>query len=86
MRASSEKGGGGVRFPPPILRLHSETDDDFENKPYILKMPASESAINIQDIISFSKRVDPTPERIRNSIADLSWKKQMERVIAELNL
>ncbi len=66
--------------------IYSETDDDFENKPYILKMPASESAINIQDIISFSKRVDPTPERIRNSIADLSWKKQMERVIAELNL
>ena len=61
--------------------IYSETDTDFDNKPYVLKMPADESAINIENIIRFYQQLAITPHQIRGSIEDLSWKHQMERVI-----
>jgi glycosyltransferase involved in cell wall biosynthesis len=61
--------------------IYSETDSDFDNKPYTLKAPADETPIDINQIISFYKTVKLTPSDIRNSIQDLSWKCQMERVI-----
>ena len=61
--------------------IYSETDTDFDNKPYVLKMPADESAINIEDIIRFYQQLAITPHQIRDSIEDLSWKHQMERVV-----
>lgn len=64
--------------------IYSETDTDFDNKPYVLKMPADEKAINIEDIISFYQQLTITPQQIRDSIADLSWKHQMGKVIYTL--
>ena len=61
--------------------IYSETDTDFDNKPYVLKMPADETAINIENIISFYQQLAITPHQIRDSIEDLSWKHQMERVV-----
>ena len=60
---------------------YSETDTDFDNKPYVLKMPADETAINIEKIIEFYRGQGETPMQIRDSIKDLSWKNQMKRVI-----
>lgn len=64
--------------------IYSETDSDFDNKPYVLKAPADESAINIQTIIDFNRNITMSPQAIRDSILDLSWKCQMERVIKEV--
>ena len=64
--------------------IYSETDSDFDSKPYVLKAPADESPINIQDIIDFYKKNIMSPIDIRNSIAKLSWKHQMEQVIKEV--
>ena len=64
--------------------VYSETDTDFDKKPYILKMPADESAIKIEDIIKFYHQLTITPQQIRDSIADLSWKHQMGKVIHTL--
>lgn len=61
--------------------IYSETDTDFDWQPYILKMPANESAICIEDIISFYLKLTITPQQIRDSIQHLSWKNQMKRVI-----
>ena len=61
--------------------IYSETDTDFDNRPYVLKMPADESAIIIEDIISFYKQLTIKPQQIRDSIEDLSWKHQMGKVI-----
>lgn len=61
--------------------IYSETDSDFDNKPYILKAPADETPIDIDRIIAFYRTVKLTPSEIRDSIQDLSWKCQMERVI-----
>jgi glycosyltransferase involved in cell wall biosynthesis len=64
--------------------IYSETDSDFDNMPYVLKAPADESAIDIQEIINFHNKTTMSPQTIRNSIQNLSWRCQMERVIKEV--
>lgn len=61
--------------------IYSEIDDDFEDKPYILQVPADESPIDISKIIDFYSRVTVTSEEIRNSVQYLSWKNQMQKVL-----
>ncbi len=60
--------------------IYSENDTDFDKKPYVLKMPADETAINIEDIIRFYQHLNISPQEIRSSIENLSWKNQMKRV------
>lgn len=64
--------------------IYSEYDSDFEQMPYILKVPADETPINISQIISFYKKAMINPLYIRNSISSLSWKEQMKKVINQL--
>ena len=64
--------------------IYSEIDSDFEEKPYILKAPADESPVNIEQVIDFIDHLTMTPEEIRKSIYDLTWEKQMEKVINEV--
>ena len=64
--------------------VYSETDTDFEGKPYILKVPADESPIDIHAIVDFYNGLDIEPQAIRDSIKHLSWKEQMQKVINEL--
>ena len=61
--------------------IYSETDTDFDQKPYVLKVPADETPIDINNIIQFYKRLSMSPLEIRESIKDLSWKNQMEIVL-----
>lgn len=63
--------------------IYSEEDDDFDQKKYIMRVNADESPINILDIIQFYRRVNSiSPIEIRNSILNLSWKNQMEKVLS----
>lgn len=62
--------------------FYSETDPDFESQPYVLKMPANETAIPIEDIIKFYDSFALSPEEIRSTIEPaLSWNSQMKKVI-----
>lgn len=65
--------------------IYSEIDNDFENRPYIIKAPADESAIDIKKVIDFYEHLSTTPEEIRSSIKDLSWKNQMDKVIKRIS-
>ena len=65
--------------------IYSETDEDFEQMPYILKISPDESPVSIPHLIRFYRSVSWTPVQIRNSIQNLSWTKQMEKVIRELD-
>jgi len=49
--------------------------------PYIMKIPADESIVNITTILSFYNQLHTTPQTIRNSIQSLSWNNQMKKVI-----
>ena len=64
--------------------IYSETDSDFDNRPYVLKAPADESPIDINQIISFYRKLTMTAQEIRESIQDLSWKSQMQHVIKNI--
>ena len=61
--------------------IYSESDSDFDNRPYVLKTPADESPVCIDDIIKFYNKLSCAPLDIRNSIEELSWKNQMKKVI-----
>lgn len=61
--------------------MYSETDSDFDQKPYVLKAPADESSIDINSIIRFYQQLSLTPIEIRDSIKELSWENQMGIVI-----
>lgn len=64
--------------------IYSETDDDFEQMPYILKAPANETPICINRILEFLSDFNMPPIEIRNSISHLSWKEQMRIVLEQL--
>ena len=64
--------------------IYSETDSDFDNMPYVLKAPADESPVNIQEIVSFYQQLTLSPQQIRDSIKDLSWECQMRHVLKDI--
>lgn len=64
--------------------IYSEQDSDFDHKPYIIKAPADESPIDVQQIINFIDDFDLKPEDIRKTVGNLAWKIQMQRVVDEV--
>ncbi|MGN0282382.1 MAG: glycosyltransferase family 1 protein [Prevotella sp.] len=67
-----------------ISFIYSENDSDFEDKSYIIKAPADESPINIQDIINYIDNNNINPKDIRKTVEHLSWKCQMGKVISNI--
>ena len=65
---------------------YSETDEDFDSMPYVLKIPADESPVDIQKLINFHHTLHLTPKEIRESVRPLSWKAQMQKVIDEVGI
>ncbi|MGN0257410.1 MAG: glycosyltransferase family 1 protein [Bacteroides sp.] len=63
---------------------YSECDDDFDAMPYVLKVPADESPIDIQQVINFCHAQTMQPQAIRESISHLSWDEQMKKVVEYL--
>ena len=64
--------------------IYSEQDSDFDYQPYIIKAPADESPIDIQQIIDFMDSFTMKPDNIRKTVEHLAWKIQMQRVIDEV--
>lgn len=64
---------------------YSETDDDFDHMPYVWKVAADESPVDVQALIDFRHTLKMTPAEIRESARPLSWKAQMQKVIDEVN-
>ena len=64
--------------------IYSEQDSDFDDQPYVLKAPADESPVEIQQIIDFVSSVQMHPKEIRLTVEHLSWKRQMQKVIDNL--
>ena len=61
--------------------IYSEQDSDFDHQTYVLKAPADESPVNIQQIIDFVEANQLKPADIRKSVEHLSWKIQMQQVV-----
>ena len=65
---------------------YSETDADFDAMPYVWKVPADESAVDVPKLIAFQRSLKIPPVEIRESVRPLSWKAQMQKVIEEVGL
>lgn len=61
--------------------IYSEQDCDFDQQPYVLKAPADESPVDIQQIVDFMDHFTMKPEDIRKTMEHLKWKIQMQRVL-----
>ena len=61
--------------------IYSETDEDFEQKPYIIKAPADESPVCLDEIVDFLENRHFEPENVRRSIGHLTWSEQMKKVV-----
>ena len=66
-----------------IVFCYSEENSDFDNAPYVLKIPADESPIDVPQILEFIDHHQFQPEEIRKTVENLSWKIQMQKVIDE---
>ena len=60
---------------------YSEIDSDFENKPYVIKVPADESPIEVLKLLDFIDSHHFEPCEIRRTVENLAWKNQMQQVI-----
>ena len=63
--------------------IYSEQDSDFDHQPYVIKALPNESPIDVPQIMDFIDHHQFKPEDIRKTVENLSWKKQMQKVIDE---
>jgi glycosyltransferase involved in cell wall biosynthesis len=61
--------------------VYSETDSDFDDRPYILKAPADETPLDIDEVVRFYHSLTLSPQTIRESVKELSWQHQMNIVL-----
>ena len=64
--------------------IYSEEDSDFDHQPYVLKAPADETPIDIQQIVDYIDHFTIEPGEIRKTVEHLTWKIQMQKVINQL--
>ena len=64
--------------------VYSENDSDFDHQPYVLKVPADESPIDIARIVAFEEQLTMTSLEIRQTVEHLSWKVQMQNVVEKI--
>lgn len=65
--------------------VYSENDSDFDHQPYVLKVPADESPVDIARIVAFEEQLTMAPQQIRQTVEHLSWKVQMQQVVNEVS-
>ena len=65
--------------------IYSEQDADFDGQPYVRKVPADESPVNIRQLLDFYDHFQLSPQEVRQTVAQLDWKTQMGNVIERLN-
>jgi glycosyltransferase involved in cell wall biosynthesis len=64
--------------------IYSEEDEDFDAQPYVLKVPADETPIRIEDLVEFYTSQAWDSAAIRRSVEKLTWKVQMQKVVEAL--
>lgn len=65
--------------------VYSETDDDFDGMPYVLKAPANDDPVDIAGLLRFWRSLEMSPGQIRATVEPaLSWDVQMRKVLTEM--
>lgn len=67
--------------------VYSEQDDDFDAMPYVFKAPADDTPLDIAALVRFRDSLRMPPAAIRATVEQtLSWDRQMELILQDLNL
>lgn len=66
--------------------VYSENNEDFDDKPYVIKVEPNESPIDIPRLIDRFNSITLKSEEIRRSVKNLSWDDQMEKVVKEVQI
>ena len=61
--------------------IFSEQDSDFDEQPYVLKIPADESPVDMNKIWNFMDSFQMKPVEIRKTVEHLTWTIQMQKVV-----
>ena len=61
--------------------FYSEKNTDFDGRDYVLKVPADDSDIDINSIVTFYDSIQLSPNQIRDSVSDLTWDSQIKKII-----
>ena len=65
--------------------FYSDIDVDFEDRDFILKVPANDEPVNIEAIVNFVRDNTFDAAKIRNyALENLTWDKQFEKVLLEV--
>lgn len=65
--------------------IYSEHDANFDDKDYILRVPANDSPINVGELVVFYASIQMQSVDIRDSIEGLlSWKAQIQEVVRSI--
>ena len=67
-----------------ISFIYSETDSDFDNQTYVIKAPANDTPIDVSEIVRYIDNCKVEPSYIRQTVAHLSWKHQMQFVLEKV--
>ena len=66
-----------------IPMVYSEDNTDFDEMPYVIKVPADESDIDIKLLCDFVKNNKFVPSEIHESVKNYSWENQLKTVFHE---
>lgn len=63
--------------------IYSEDSDDFDSQPYVYKILPDESNVDISAVCKWYDNLNISSDKIRSSVFELSWDKQMKLVLDE---
>lgn len=61
--------------------FYSESNADFDRMPYVLRVPADETPIEISSLIYFLQKQNMKACEIRNSVLHLTWDEQIKKIL-----
>ncbi|MEG2613931.1 MAG: glycosyltransferase [Alistipes sp.] len=65
--------------------IYSESDADFDTQPYVMKIAADDTPLDIEAVMRFGRGMTLQPAAIRATVEGrLSWERQMEDVITQM--
>lgn len=63
--------------------VYSESNTDFDGRPYVLRVPADDTDIDVKLLCDFVKELKMTPSDIHDSVKEFTWDNQMKKVFKE---
>ena len=63
--------------------VYSESNSDFDQRPYVLRVPADDSDIQLDLLLSFVQNLNLSPSEIHDSVKEYTWGNQMKKVFCD---